>query len=1329
MGVQFSLIPKSVTTQTIVTTTTTKITEFPPLVINPPAIPKHLDPSQFPLANTPTPPALKRFCFDLNGTPTRFKECEDLESYNDQPVSLDPQVNASHMRKHHEAVAIGKELVGASDLPRGPYRKRPRGSDAGPLAKEDDVFSDEAASHAVTSANASTTTTTTSTAFNGAIPGTQAPSQGDFPMTPVGRLPLPSVPLTPFPEATQVVHTVVTTVNPSPATYPSINWPPPTSGVSTPAPVPQGTANMPLDEEETAHPRNLPSPTMSPTATSLVPNVPPGGAGPSFVDPVDSSSHSLFRHSRTLSPSLSRLTPDPMNAGEDAAIEALRRMGSLAVLDGNQNLAGGVGSTGLPTLADLPKMISSFDSLPNPLQSYVLLQLLKRCPASTLQFITSLILPTLKRDFVGLLPVELSFQILEYLDLRSLGRCSGVCKRWHRVIDGEGAETAIWKKRLVREGWYSEDEVQEEIERRQRLERATSTSGLKRRASVSSNTSSSFGDRRHRPDFFHKPFGFDIEEEYELPLSVVADADAVEASLTKTPIGVLGKGGANQSLASSTTSLASASSTTSMPKAPSAVLRNRDIALPSSAKFPITFSKIAATTASAWVSGQQAQAEAAASAADAPKGEKGEKQEGEVLPKLFKRLYRRHHVMQQNWIHGRCKTVAFPGHGTNVVTCLQFDNDKIVSGSDDTTIHIYDTNTGQLRRKLQGHDGGVWALQYWKNSLVSGSTDRTVRVWDMESGRCTHLFEGHTSTVRCLMIVPPVASLNSTPSGSGSGKGGASPRKARATTGAGAGDTSRSSATTMTASSSNASISAATPAVPVDKNGDPIVPLIVTGSRDATLRVWRLPEQGTSTHESDGAPFNGSQYFLHVLSGHTNSVRAIAGHGRVLVSGSYDTTVRLWDLVTGEAIHCFRGHREKVYSVGYCHELQRAVSGSMDATVKVWCTRTCTPLFNLEGHTSLVGLLELSPKYLVSAAADASLRIWSPTTGQCLATLTGHQAAITCFHHEPGLNRLVSGSDGGVKVWELSSAGINGQISLQNLGGGGGGSGSGPGFAFTQGPNGPQPVYGRFVRDLVSQIRGVWRVRMDERRLVCALQRENERTWFEVLDFGEGVEAGVRVEGPGDGGWGPGNNGGGDDGGGNGGDGDGGDAPHDGGAGGDDEDGDEPMDADMDGDGDGDIEIDGDNDNQPYVLSPANGSAYLLHVLRGHAGAVRAIAGHGRVLVSGSFDTTVRLWDLVTGEEVHCFRGHREKVYSVAYCQELQHAVSGSMDATVKNERTWFEVLDFGEGVEAGVRVEGPGDGGLVSSGVDEGGGNGGTSTGRVQEDLEGPGPKRARTC
>jgi hypothetical protein len=81
-------------------------------------------------------------------------------------------------------------------------------------------------------------------------------------------------------------------------------------------------------------------------------------------------------------------------------------------------------------------------------------------------------------------------------------------------------------------------------------------------------------------------------------------------------------------------------------------------------------------------------------------------------------------------------------------------------------------------------------------------------------------------------------------------------------------------------------------------------------------------------------------------------------------------------------------------------------------------------------------------------------------------------------------------------VWELSSIGkgtrsipLESHLSTQ--------------LVYNQGPNGLEPVYGRFVRNLVTGVQGVWRIRMDENVLVAAVQKEGGRTWFEVIDFSE----------------------------------------------------------------------------------------------------------------------------------------------------------------------------------------------------------------------------------
>ena len=133
----------------------------------------------------------------------------------------------------------------------------------------------------------------------------------------------------------------------------------------------------------------------------------------------------------------------------------------------------------------------------------------------------------------------------------------------------------------------------------------------------------------------------------------------------------------------------------------------------------------------------------------------------------------------------------------------------------------------------------------------------------------------------------------------------------------------------------------------------------------------------------------------------------------------------------------------------------------MDSTVRVWNLQNGTCQHTLTGHTSLVGLLGLSPSYLVSAAADSTLRIWDPDTGELRNTLAAHTGAITCFQHDEF--KVLSGSDGTLKMWNVRD--------------------------------------GTVVRDLLTGITGVWQVVFEGRWCVAASNR-NDSTVLDVWDFG-----------------------------------------------------------------------------------------------------------------------------------------------------------------------------------------------------------------------------------
>jgi WD40 repeat protein len=380
----------------------------------------------------------------------------------------------------------------------------------------------------------------------------------------------------------------------------------------------------------------------------------------------------------------------------------------------------------------------------------------------------------------------------------------------------------------------------------------------------------------------------------------------------------------------------------------------------------------------------------------------------------------------------KIEIVPVLGHSA-VVLSVAFspDGTRVLSGSWDHTMMLWDTATGALIRTFEGHSGGVssvafspsgnrvlsgsWdgTIKLWEaptgalirtfkdtgavNSvafspdgarMLSGSDDKTIKLWDVGTGALIRTFEGHSDRVRSVTFSPDADRVLS-------GSSDKTIRLWNAATGE-----------PMRIFKGHSGVVVAVAFSPEGGR-------VLSGSEDKTINLWDAASGG----------------LIRTFTGHADRVWSVVflpDGGRVL-SGSGDETIKLWDAATGGLIRTFRGHVHPVTSLAFLPDGNRVLSGGYDHTIKLWDGATGALIRTFEGRSDQASSVAVSPDggRILSSSRDRTIKLWDAPTGALIRTLDGHSSWVRSVAFSPDGTRVLSGSwDHTIKLWEAATGAL-----------------------------------------------------------------------------------------------------------------------------------------------------------------------------------------------------------------------------------------------------------------------------------------------------------------
>ncbi|KAJ2156477.1 ubiquitin-binding SDF ubiquitin ligase complex subunit met30 [Coemansia sp. RSA 552] len=326
----------------------------------------------------------------------------------------------------------------------------------------------------------------------------------------------------------------------------------------------------------------------------------------------------------------------------------------------------------------------------------------------------------------------------------------------------------------------------------------------------------------------------------------------------------------------------------------------------------------------------------------------------------WKEIFAERQIVANNWRNFRYRESHIQAHADGIL-CVQFNDEYMITGSYDSKVHVWDSESLELVTELAGHTMPVRALEFDDCKLFSGSLDGTVRIWNYRDGTC----------IRTLRVFDDggVISLHHQ-------KG------------------------TLVVGGENGSIRV--------YNIAKMTSFTLTGHTDWVNTVQLYGENTLFSCSDDTLSMRWDlekRQCISVFAGHSHHVQSLqlsspappaapSSTGRptrlpyldrrnpdageatrpFMITGSLDSTMRVWDIGTGECLNTIFGHTDGIWSMAF--DALRIVSGSNDGMLKVWDTSAQTCLFTQQITSAAINCVSISDTRIVVGDNDGVVRVY-----------------------------------------------------------------------------------------------------------------------------------------------------------------------------------------------------------------------------------------------------------------------------------------------------------------------------------------------------------------